>query len=67
MDIKHVLEAKQFKDKSLLERLFREADELEKLYRAGRPPQTMKGKIMASLFYEPSTRTKFSFESAMGI
>jgi aspartate carbamoyltransferase catalytic subunit len=24
-----------------------------------------KGKILASLFYEPSTRTKFSFESAM--
>ena len=26
---------------------------------------SMKGKIMASLFYEPSTRTRFSFESAM--
>lgn len=25
----------------------------------------MKGKVMATLFYEPSTRTKFSFESAM--
>lgn len=24
-----------------------------------------KGKILASLFYEPSTRTKFSFDSAM--
>ena len=29
----------------------------------GCPP--LKGKIMASLFYEPSTRTRFSFESAM--
>lgn len=27
--------------------------------------QICKGKILASLFYEPSTRTKFSFESAM--
>ena len=26
---------------------------------------SIKGKIMASLFYEPSTRTRFSFESAM--
>jgi len=26
---------------------------------------SLKGKIMASLFYEPSTRTRFSFESAM--
>lgn len=25
----------------------------------------MKGKVMATLFYEPSTRTKFSFEAAM--
>lgn len=25
----------------------------------------LKGKVMASLFYEPSTRTRFSFESAM--
>lgn len=24
-----------------------------------------KGKLLASLFYEPSTRTRFSFESAM--
>jgi len=27
--------------------------------------QLCKGKILATLFYEPSTRTKFSFESAM--
>ncbi len=27
--------------------------------------QLCRGKILASLFYEPSTRTKFSFESAM--
>ena len=27
--------------------------------------QTCKGKILASLFFEPSTRTRFSFESAM--
>jgi aspartate carbamoyltransferase catalytic subunit len=65
MDIKHVLEAKQFRDKSILKRLFREADRMERLSRSGRPPQSMKGKIMASLFYEPSTRTRFSFESAM--
>ncbi|MFA6525035.1 MAG: aspartate carbamoyltransferase [Patescibacteria group bacterium] len=28
-------------------------------------PDLLKGKIMASLFFEPSTRTRFSFESAM--
>ncbi len=32
----------------------------------GRPnPSLMKGKVMASLFFEPSTRTRLSFESAM--
>jgi aspartate carbamoyltransferase catalytic subunit len=29
------------------------------------PPPVCKGKILASLFFEPSTRTRFSFESAM--
>ena len=27
--------------------------------------EACKGKILASLFYEPSTRTKFSFDAAM--
>jgi aspartate carbamoyltransferase catalytic subunit len=29
------------------------------------PPDLLKGKIMASCFYEPSTRTRLSFEAAM--
>jgi aspartate carbamoyltransferase catalytic subunit len=32
--------------------------------KAANRPQSMRGKVMCSLFYEPSTRTRLSFESA---
>lgn len=55
----HVIEAQQF-DRAELELLFDSADECEK--NTNKP---LEGKILASLFYEPSTRTRLSFESAM--
>jgi aspartate carbamoyltransferase catalytic subunit len=57
--MKHIIKSQQF-NQEYLETLFKTADSLEK--DRGTP---MAGKIMASLFYEPSTRTRFSFESAM--
>lgn len=57
--MRHVLESQQF-DRNLIQELFLEADRLEKTRN-----ETLKGQILASLFYEPSTRTRFSFESAM--
>ena len=62
--VKHIIESQQF-DQRLINRIFSVADELDKngLDKKADPP--LKGKIMASLFYEPSTRTRFSFESAM--
>ena len=65
MKIRHILESQQFKDRAVLESLFKEADEMERLSRSGNSPQIMKGRVMATLFYEPSTRTRLSFESAM--
>ncbi len=65
MELKHVIKAKQFADKDLLLGLFRYADEFQRLDKEGALPQIMKGKILASVFYEPSTRTRFSFEAAM--
>ena len=63
--LKHVVESQQF-DRQLLESVFRTADEMKKdLYGERRLAKVLDGKIMASLFYEPSTRTRFSFESAM--
>lgn len=57
--MKHIIESQQF-DRKTIENIFHLADNLE---RVGGSP--LKGKIMASLFYEPSTRTRFSFEAAM--
>src|SRR3989442_6017728 len=39
------------------------ADVMEPLAKAG--SDMLRGKIMATLFFEPSTRTRLSFESAM--
>src|SRR5277367_3912446 len=57
--MRHVVESQQFTP-DFLRQLFSRADKLEK-----QPDGSMAGKIMASLFYEPSTRTRLSFESAM--
>ncbi len=55
----HIIESRQF-DLKFINKIFSMADSVEK-----KTDNSLKGKIMASLFYEPSTRTRFSFESAM--
>jgi aspartate carbamoyltransferase catalytic subunit len=57
--MKHLIETQQF-DREALESLFALASSLE-----GARDESLKGKILASLFYEPSTRTRLSFESSM--
>jgi aspartate carbamoyltransferase catalytic subunit len=63
MKLKHILEAQQF-DKKMLKGLFTLADSMERIVEKG-GSDTLHGKILASLFYVPSNRTRFSFESAM--
>lgn len=59
-DIRHIVESQQF-DPPFLSRLFELAAELSQKGSAQQLPHV----TMASLFYEPSTRTRFSFEAAM--
>ena len=57
--MRHFFETQQF-DRGSLKELFSVADTL-----AEKRDESLRGKILAALFYEPSTRTRLSFESAM--
>jgi len=59
----HILSAKKFDREAVLE-LFDEAKKMEEVFDKGKA-SFLEGKIMATLFFEPSTRTRFSFETAM--
>ena len=63
MDLKlnHFIESQQL-DKTIILELFNLAD---KLYSGNYEGNELNGKILCTLFYEPSTRTRLSFESAM--
>ncbi|MCX6769064.1 MAG: aspartate carbamoyltransferase [Candidatus Micrarchaeota archaeon] len=50
--------------KSDVERYLSEAKKMEAALAKGKPLRTLEGKIIANLFFEPSTRTNFSFQSA---
>jgi len=64
MKLKHIVESRQFDRHFLEEELFPLADMMEKVVRRG-GSETLSGKRMITFFYEPSTRTRCSFEMAM--
>ena len=59
----HIIESQQF-SRDDLEELFRNASFMEKVCVNGNS-NLLTNKTMATLFYEPSTRTRLSFEAAM--
>ncbi len=61
MTFQHVVAVDQFR-RSDLETIFARADAMRTLPRSEKP---LDGRVLATLFYEPSTRTRLSFESAM--
>jgi aspartate carbamoyltransferase catalytic subunit len=63
--LRHVIRAEQLVDPVLLDELFTSAGELERKDKARDLEHSLRGRILATMFYEPSTRTRFSFEAAM--
>lgn len=63
MKLNHVVESQQFTVPLLME-LFDRAQRMERIVARG-GTLDYQSKIMATLFYQPSTRTRLSFEAAM--
>jgi aspartate carbamoyltransferase catalytic subunit len=63
MQLTHVIESQQFTVPLLME-LFARARRMERIVARGGTLDYQQ-KVMATLFYAPSTRTRFSFEAAM--
>ncbi|MFC2030189.1 aspartate carbamoyltransferase [Chloroflexota bacterium] len=61
---KDILGGAQF-SRPELERIMEVADGLQEQLARREQPQLLKGHVLATLFFEPSTRTRLSFETAM--
>ena len=63
--LKHLIESQQL-NPPIISGLFKDADDLrERNLEQIIKEKLLEGRGLATLFYEPSTRTRFSFESAM--
>lgn len=65
MDFKHILSTQQFLNRKTLQDIFKIANKFEEADQKEKVPKLLQNKILSCIFYEPSTRTRFSFESAM--
>lgn len=60
----NVISIKDF-GKDDIEFILREAEKMEPVASGERSSSVLTGKILGMMFYEPSTRTRLSFETAM--
>ncbi len=61
----HIIKAQQFSREWIEKEFFPLTKNMEKISKNGLENRILFGKIMITFFYEPSTRTRFSFEMAM--
>src|SRR6266850_3259434 len=64
MKLKHLLSTRQFTNSKMVLELLDLAKKMELSIKTNKVKQTLKGKIVACLFFEPSTRSRLSFSSA---
>lgn len=64
MSLQHFLSSKQLTEGTLQEELLSLCAQMNKDYKAGNLEASLEGKVVACLFFEPSTRTRLSFETA---
>ncbi|AEH06654.1 Aspartate carbamoyltransferase [Methanothermococcus okinawensis IH1] len=64
MKMKHLISIKDIGKKEIL-KILDESEKMEELLKSKKVIDILNGKILATLFYEPSTRTRLSFETAM--
>ena len=63
LSFKHLTSSKQLTREDM-DAILKVTEDMEKVYNAG-GNELFKGKVFANLFYEPSTRTRLSFDAAM--
>ena len=62
--MKHIVSIEDLDKKSIMG-ILKRAKELLPVAKGNKKSKTLDGKILATCFFEPSTRTRLSFESAM--
>lgn len=62
--LKNIISIKDF-EREDIEYILEEASKLENIAKSKEVSEELKGKILGLMFFEPSTRTKMSFETAM--
>ena len=61
--MRHILDTKQF-SKDDVEQILKRAEKMEGECKSGKIEKLLENKVIACIFFEPSTRTRLSFETA---